>query len=478
MKTDKSEIKYLQNQLDLFKAIVHNMAEGVCLVRVRDALIVYANPKFERMFGYGPGELIGKPVEVVNAPHDRKSPKDVAREIIRLLKKSREAAYEVLNRKKDGTVFWCRAHSTTFQHAEYGKVWVAVHEDIDERKKVEEELYRSEEKFRSIFENSLDAVFLTAPDGRVFSANSAAVQLTGYSEEELVRRGRGVLLDPDDPVVQKCLKKRSTTGRFRGNLIFNRKDGSKVPIECTSVIFQDKDGQERTVVIARDITDGLRIKKMLADIAEEERAGFSRDLHDTVCQELTAIPLLVEMVRENMTRNRIEAERDLERIIQTSKKALEQAKNIARSTYRLTEDTADLSAALHDLARFIREIFRIPVQVRVSLNTSRLDSLVATQLFLIAREAAFNAAKYSGGNQLRISLLQRKKKIILRVQDNGRWAEEEESNNQGMGLRTMRNRGALINAALKIVSDKEKGTLVECLWEMKESSEINQGTPF
>ena len=52
-------------------------------------------------------------------------------------KRSGEATYEVLNRKRDGTPLWCRAHTSAFDHPEYGKVWVAVHEDITERKRAD-----------------------------------------------------------------------------------------------------------------------------------------------------------------------------------------------------------------------------------------------------------------------------------------------------------------------------------------------------
>ncbi|MBI4763519.1 MAG: PAS domain S-box protein [Deltaproteobacteria bacterium] len=186
------------SRFTLFNAIVHNLAEGVCLVRVEDAVLVYANPKFERMFGYDPGELVGKPATILNAWENGKSPQDVAQSIIAQLEKTGEAPYEILNQKKDGTTFWCRAHTSTIEHGEFGTVRIAVHQDIDEQKKIEETLRKSEEKFRSIFENSMEAVFFTAPDGRVFSANPAACAMTGYSEEELIRLGRKAVVSPSE----------------------------------------------------------------------------------------------------------------------------------------------------------------------------------------------------------------------------------------------------------------------------------------
>jgi PAS domain S-box-containing protein len=113
------------------------MAEGVCLVRASDSAIVYANPEFERMFGYDPGELRGQHVSALNFGGTGVAPAETARRIARRLEQSGEATYEVLNKKRDGTPLWCRAHTSAFQHPEYGKVWVAVHEDITEHKRAD-----------------------------------------------------------------------------------------------------------------------------------------------------------------------------------------------------------------------------------------------------------------------------------------------------------------------------------------------------
>jgi PAS domain S-box-containing protein len=139
------ERKRTEARLELQSTIVRNMAEGVCLVRAADGAIVYSNPKFESMFGYGSGELNGKPAEVLNYASDEQSAKQVASEIMHELNHHGEATYEVHNVKKDGTAFWCRSHTSRFEHPEYGTVYVAVHEDITVRKHAEEALHKAKE---------------------------------------------------------------------------------------------------------------------------------------------------------------------------------------------------------------------------------------------------------------------------------------------------------------------------------------------
>jgi PAS domain S-box-containing protein len=132
-----AEVEHSHKELELQGLIARNMAEGVCLVRAADSVIVYANQEFERMFGYDPGELNGKHATTLNYRDDRTASAEVARGITEQLERSGEATYEVLNKKRDGTPFWCRAHTSSFEHPEYGKVWVAVHGDITEQKRAD-----------------------------------------------------------------------------------------------------------------------------------------------------------------------------------------------------------------------------------------------------------------------------------------------------------------------------------------------------
>ncbi|GAG42353.1 unnamed protein product, partial [marine sediment metagenome] len=120
-------------------------AEGVYLIRTNDGVIVYANPRFEQMFGYEPGEIVGKNVSIVNAPTEKTS-EETAEEIQKTLYETGSWTGEVNNIRKDGTPFWCKACVSTFEHSEYGSVWIAVHEDITERKQAEEALGETQDK--------------------------------------------------------------------------------------------------------------------------------------------------------------------------------------------------------------------------------------------------------------------------------------------------------------------------------------------
>lgn len=130
--------KRAEAALRLHSAVINTMGEGVIVTKVGDGTIVYTNPRFEEMFGYGPGELIGKNIAIVNAPTD-KSPDEIAKDIQQYLLTHGIWSGEVYNIRKDGTPFWCHATVSTLEGTEYGKVWVSVHTDITERKRAERE---------------------------------------------------------------------------------------------------------------------------------------------------------------------------------------------------------------------------------------------------------------------------------------------------------------------------------------------------
>ncbi len=191
LRDEISERKRTEEILRLQSLIVRNMAEGICLVRAGDATVVYANPKFERMFGYAEGELNGKPVTALNYPHGGKSAERVAEEIIAELKTNGEAIYEIQNVKKDGTPFWCRVHASTLEHPDFGEVWVAVHEDITERK-------RAEKQRDCLFTLSQDMLAIAGLDGYFRQLNPSWEKTLGLTQAELLAKPFLENVHPDD----------------------------------------------------------------------------------------------------------------------------------------------------------------------------------------------------------------------------------------------------------------------------------------
>src|SRR3954469_19222788 len=167
----------------LQEAILANIAEGVGLVGAADGVLVWVNETWERMFGYGPGELVGRHVSVVNAPGDI-IPLQRADEIVGGLEREGRWRGEIENVRKDGTRFWSQANVSRFEHPEHGSVWISVLSDISERKRAEEALQEAEQRFRTVFEEGPIGIVVLDPDGRLVEVNASFSSVTGYAREE------------------------------------------------------------------------------------------------------------------------------------------------------------------------------------------------------------------------------------------------------------------------------------------------------
>ncbi|MEW5718770.1 MAG: PAS domain S-box protein, partial [Chloroflexota bacterium] len=154
-------------------------------------------------------------------------------------------------------------------------------DEIAERQRVEHALRASEARYRLLYENSDDAILLTTPDGAILTANPAACRIFGRTEAEICQVGRAGVVDATDPRLPIALETRQRTGKFRGELTYLRRDGQPFPGEVTSVVFRDEDGQLRTSMIIRDITERKRAEQAQREAEVRYRALFEQT-HDAV----------------------------------------------------------------------------------------------------------------------------------------------------------------------------------------------------
>jgi PAS domain S-box-containing protein len=181
-------------------------------------------------------------------------------------------ASEVRMTRAGGAPFWASLEAAKAEGAAGAPAFRVVISDITERKRTEEELRASEARHRALFENNLDAVFATSPDGGVMAANPAACAMFGMTEEELCRTGRQGIIDLDDPRLAPGLEERARTGKFYGELSFVRKGGAKFSCEVNSVILPGE--EPRAFVILHDITNRKQAEAAL--IRSEKLASVGR----------------------------------------------------------------------------------------------------------------------------------------------------------------------------------------------------------
>jgi PAS domain S-box-containing protein len=222
-----SDRKEAQKIIKFQSVIMNNMAGGVCVIKALDLIIVYANPKYEAMFGYSEGELVGQPVGVLNYVDDQVTPDRSVMDIVEVLDRDGEAKYEVHNRRKDGTLFWSRVHTSSFEHPEYGMVYVAVQHDITELRLAEQNLKQAKEAAEAA--NQSKSTFLANMSHELRSPLNA---ILGFSQ--LMQRTPNL---PAEHYENAKIIYRS--GNYLLSLINNILDLSKIEANKTTLNIQE-----------------------------------------------------------------------------------------------------------------------------------------------------------------------------------------------------------------------------------------------
>lgn len=178
----------LKKERDFQKALLHHGKAALILVSKENLELIFTNEAFERMFGYGPGELIGRHVSILNAPAGVE-PEEKAREIIAVLERSGFWSGEIENARKDGTTFWCEASVIDYDHPSFGACWMTIHTEISERRRVEEDLRKTENRYRAAIEAYLGSVVLL--ESVRDAATGDIVDLVIHDSNQAARRQYG-----------------------------------------------------------------------------------------------------------------------------------------------------------------------------------------------------------------------------------------------------------------------------------------------
>ncbi|MHC4192314.1 MAG: PAS domain S-box protein [Planctomycetota bacterium] len=263
----------LRESENKYRMLFENTSMPVSFWSVNDWRILSMNAEGARKIGITPEEAIGKTTDEVFYDPDAA---EKAREIFKKVLESgkgyqSEDCVEMLK----GVKIWFRSDIQPVTD-ETGQVTAiqTISEDITDRKKAEEAVQESEQRFRTLFESAPDGIFLNDLEGRFVDGNDKAEQLTGYNKEELIGKTiaeANLLSDEQLPMAIANLKK-TADGQPTGpdEFTLRNKDGSPVIVEIRSFPVEIA-GQTLSLGIARDITerrkaqDELRQFKTISD---------------------------------------------------------------------------------------------------------------------------------------------------------------------------------------------------------------------
>jgi PAS domain S-box-containing protein len=167
-----------------------------------------------------------------------------------------------------------------------------------------EALRMSEEQYRLVLENSMDAIIITTHEGKVVSANQAACKMFKHTESEICNLMWNDLVDINDERIIELENTRKISGRATGEIVMCRKNSTKFPAEISTSVFQDQQGTLRTEMIIRDITERKNIEKQLIEAKEKAeesdrlKTAFLQNMSHEIRTPMNAIMGFSELLNE------------------------------------------------------------------------------------------------------------------------------------------------------------------------------------
>ena len=347
-------------------------------------------------------------------------------------------------------------------------------QDVTERERVEAALRQSEERYRELFENSRDAIYVHDLNGRYVSVNRAAEALSGYNREEVLGKHYSNFVLPTQlkTVRENFCRKLDVPIETTYETQMVCKDGTRKSVEVSSrMIYRDGEpvGVQGTV---RDITERKRAQRALQTYSrrlvhaqEAERESIARELHDEIGQALTAISMNLEWIH----RSGAVQESALPRIRESIGVIDDALRRVRELSFELRPSLLNdlgLAAALSWYAERFSARTGIAAKVIDNLPKSdRIQRAVETACFRIVQEALTDTARHSRATEAVVNLERTTNSFLkLTISDNGvgflTGTELDGHASLALGLRGMEERALAVGGSVKISSEPDKGTQV------------------
>ena len=325
----------------------------------------------------------------------------------------------------------------------------------------------AEQQIRTLFQNAQLGIGLTSPEGEILSVNRALLDMTGYTEKELLHRNViDLYLEPEQrsELVARLLSS-GAVRNFGAKIL--RKDGTFL-YAGMNVSKLTREGREVLLALVEDVTERVEAQKLLEQsAARAERDRLAQDLHDSVSQGLYSAGLIAETLPAIWEEDPEEGRRGLRQLERLTQGASAEMRALLLELRPSALVDQELPFLLRQLAIATMARTQTVVTMTVVGNCETPDE-VKIALYRIAQEALNNVVKHAQARQARGNLQCHEArdgpKLSLRIDDNGIGFDTEAKPSQGLGQRTMRERAEGISATLTITSQPGQGTEVLAEW--------------
>jgi len=455
----------------------------------RDLHYRYVSRAYAEMIGRTPDQVAGKPIVEIMGEEGF----ETIRPYVEAVLQGQLVEYEApVHFQGVGPRFLHVAYAPDMDEQGHVIGWIASIIDITQRKRGEEALRESEEKYRRIVETATEGIVMVDANARVVFANDRWSEIFGYSLEEARHMTHFEMVFPEDRAeMTERWESRKRGVKENYEFRFRRKDGSPIWVLIgVAPRFDPEGGFLGTLVMAADITERKRAEEALRELnatLESRVAQRTAELEDRAKQLQKLTLELTEA--ESRERKRLAGilHDDLQQVLAAAKFHLGLVGNQYKSDKTLQEMTRQVEALLVEaidksrrLSRELsppglahndlRETFEwlasqvqakhgltvhVDVRDQIELQSEPLKAL----LFKAAQEMLFNVVKHAQVREARLRLRRRGGNICLAVSDKGRGFDPQgPESTAGSGLPGIRERVHLLGGHMKVRSAKGKGS--------------------
>jgi len=329
-------------------------------------------------------------------------------------------------------------------------------------KNAEVERRVSDNRFKILFDNSGDEIFLADFEGNFLEVNEEALKKLGYTREEIMKKNfKDIKTEKYIPIVDKNIEIIKKQGHHVYETEHRAKDGTVIFLEMSDRVI-DYMGSKAILSMARDITERKEIERKIAaaiiKTEERERKRFAADLHDGLAPLLSTIKLYTDLLKKGNF-NKISPTETLQSVDELIDKAIVSAREISNNIMPSILLDFGLPAAVKDFCNYINNTNSVKIKLDTSQYKLTGTRIEETVLFQATKELVNNSLKHSQASNIEIFLESHDNQVNLYYKDDGVGFEVEEKLAQptGLGLNNIINKVKTINGRCLIKSAPNEG---------------------